>query len=417
MDFKTVAEKVLVARDSQYKVSESARHKFLQELARNLDEERSGIFKANRKDLKKLDPSDHLYDRLELNDKRVGSIIESVLYIDQLPYVVGKEVSHHVNSSGLDISKILVPFGVIGMIYEARPNVTVDVAALCIYSGNCCVLRGGSAADESNKFLVHNVIRPALISAGIDENSVCLLDSDRKYVGEMLSASDVIDLVIPRGGQDLIDMVREKASMPVIETGRGVCHIYAHSDCDLDMATNIVVNAKVSRPSVCNSLDTALISREVASDLLVILGAELAQFNVEIYADEESYELLHGNYPDHILFKASGSNFGEEYLRLAMSIKIVDGLDEAVSHISEFSSKHSEGIVCGDREIASEFLARVDAASVYHNASIRFSDGFEYGLGAEIGVSTQKLHARGPFGIEEIMTYKWICKGDGIVRG
>jgi glutamate-5-semialdehyde dehydrogenase len=415
MNFKDFAKPILEAKSKQFKISEEQRKLFLSTLAELLEKNCQEILAANKKDLAKMDPSSPLYDRLELTEKRIMDIKESVLYVNNLPYLVGKEFYSHRNSSGLEITKVRVPFGIIGIIYESRPNVTIDCAALCVYSGNCVILRGGSDAYESNKYIVE-LIQTALTKSDIPKDTVGLLPPDRELVAEMLKARDIVDLVIPRGGKDLIDRVRKEATMPAIETGAGVCHVYVHEDADVDMAAKIIVNAKVQRPSVCNALDTALIHEKPAPDLLALLSVELKKFAVKIYADEIAYKILKAIYPEELLFKASHEDYGREFLSLAMSVKIVDDLDEAITHISEYSSKHTEAIVCDDMKVAEEFLQRVDAASVLHNASTRFTDGFEFGLGAEIGNSTQKLHARGPMGIEEIMTYKWVSRGKGIVR-
>jgi glutamate-5-semialdehyde dehydrogenase len=414
-DFSKFINPVIAAKKDQFKFGEEHRHNFLESLAELLEKKSDEIIDANKLDLAKMDKESHLYDRLELTENRIHGMQESIQYINQLPYIIGQRFYSHTNSSGLDVSKVRVPFGVIGIIYESRPNVSIDCAALGVYSGNCVMLRGGSDAYESNKYLV-SLIKIALHKADMNEGTVDLLPTDRGLVYEMLKAKESIDLVIARGGRGLIDFVQDEALMPAIETGAGVCHTYVHNDASVDMATNIISNAKISRPSVCNALDTVLIHKEMAPDLLSLLGVEIHGFKVKIYADEQSYELLKAVYPEEFLFRADDSDFGHEYLSLGMSVKIVEDMNEAIEHVSKYSSMHSEVIIPNDEKLAAEFINRSDAGAVYHNASSRFTDGFEFGLGAEIGVSTQKLHARGPMGLEELMTYKWVCRGEGQTR-
>jgi len=315
-------------------------------------------------------------------------------------------------SQGVKICKQRVPIGVVGVIYESRPNVTIDIAALCVKAGNVVLLKGGEEAAHSNTAL-YRLIQRALRTAGLPVTSVQMLDSfDRKVVGELLTANQYVDLVVPRGSSRLINYVRETATVPTIETGAGVCHIYVDRTANLHKSVPVIVNAKVQRPAVCNALDTLLVHASAAKRLLPSLAPQLAAYDVEIYADPISRKILEPVYPKKLLHPAKKSDFGREFLSLAMSIKVVPSLDAALSHIRQYSSKHSESILTETKKNAERFLAEVDAAAVYHNASTRFTDGSVYGMGGEIGISTQKMHARGPMGLEEITTYKWVATGN-----
>jgi glutamate-5-semialdehyde dehydrogenase len=307
-----------------------------------------------------------------------------------------------------------VPLGVVGAIYEARPNVTADIASLCLRGGNAVVLKGGSDADQSNRAMVQ-VIGDVLEQHSLPREIITLLPAERRYMKTLLQAGQYVDVLIPRGSQALINFVRQEATVPVIETGAGVCHTYVHSSADLGMALQIVVNAKTQRPSVCNALDTVLVDEAVAEAFLTMLPAGFAPFGVEVFADLQAYSLLKsvGYQP---LRQAEPADFGREFLSQQCSIKLVKNLDEALQHIETHSSKHSEAIVCHDAAVAERFLQEVDAAAVYHNASTRFTDGGEFGLGAELGISTQKLHARGPFALEKLVCEKWIVRGTGQIR-
>ncbi|HEY0274006.1 MAG TPA: glutamate-5-semialdehyde dehydrogenase, partial [Chitinophaga sp.] len=334
--------------------------------------------------------------------------------ISQLPDPAHQLLSEKQLDNGLLVQKRTAPLGVVGVIYESRPNVTIDVAALCLRSGNVCLLRGGTDAFYTNTLLVA-ILREALQAQGIDPNAVQLLPAGRELVQEMLEASGYIDIIIPRGSQQLIDFVRTHAKVPVIETGAGVCHTYVEQTADLEQAAAIVTNAKVSRPSVCNALDTVLVDAAVAADFLPLLAPRLAAYNVEIFADATAYAILQtAAYP--LLQAASPEDFGREFLDLKCSVKVVNGLEEALAHIRRYSSKHSEAILSKDAATSERFLQEVDAAAVYVNASTRFTDGGVFGLGAEIGISTQKLHARGPFALEKLVTEKWFVYGNGQVR-
>lgn len=396
------------------RVSDDDRKRLLQRIAVGIKENSESIILENRKDLDRMPDSDPKKDRLLLNTARIDDLITSLIEIANLPDPTNQIQVDKTMPNGLHIQKKSVPLGVVGVIYESRPNVTVDVAALCIRSGNVCVLRGGTDAFCSNTVLV-SIIQDALKQMDLDTNIVQLLPTDRKYMPEFLSAKQYVDILIPRGSQQLIDYVREHADVPVIETGAGVCHTYVEQTADLQSAAEIVTNAKVTRPSVCNALDTVLVDKIVSEPFLGLLAPMLADFKVEIFADEPSFKILSDlNYP--YLVAASEDDFGREFLDFKCSIKTIENADEALDHIAKYSSKHSEAIVSKNAEICERFLNEVDAAAVYTNASTRFTDGAVFGLGAEIGISTQKLHARGPFALEKLVTEKWFVKGEGQVR-
>ena len=396
------------------RVSDDDRKRLLQVIAAGIKENSEKIIAENKKDLDKMPDTDPKKDRLLLNAVRIDDLVTSLLEIANLPDPTNQIQVDKTMPNGLHIQKKSVPLGVVGVIYESRPNVTVDVAALCLRSGNVCVLRGGTDAFYSNTILVL-IIQDALKQMNLDVNIVQLLPTDRKYMPEFLSAKQYVDILIPRGSQQLIDYVREHADVPVIETGAGVCHTYVEQTADLQSAAEIVTNAKVTRPSVCNALDTVLVDKTVSESFLKLLAPMLTAFNVEIFADEPSFKILQNiNYP--YLVAASEEDFGREFLDFKCSIKTVENSDEALDHIAKYSSKHSEAIVSKDAEICERFLNEVDAAAVYTNASTRFTDGGVFGLGAEIGISTQKLHARGPFALEKLVTEKWFVKGEGQVR-
>lgn len=372
------------------------------------------ILQANKIDLDRMDDEDPKKDRLLLNRARLRALSDSVRQIADLADPTDQLLLRKVLPNGLEIEKITVPLGVVGVIYESRPNVTIDVAALCIQSGNVCLLRGGSDALHTNEALV-SVIHAVLDTQGIPKDIVQLLPVARKYVSELLEATKYVDIIIPRGSQSLIDFVRANAKVPVIETGAGVCHTYVDKTADLDMAAKIVANAKISRPSVCNSLDTVLVDADVAATFLMKLAPYLEQVAVKVFADPIAYRILEDQKFSNLV-TAEEADFGREFLDLKCSIKTVEGLDEALEHIATYSSKHSECIVSSNELAIERFLNIVDAAAVYANASTRFTDGGEFGLGAEIGISTQKLHARGPFALEKLVTEKWIVRGNGQIR-
>ncbi|NMC38762.1 MAG: glutamate-5-semialdehyde dehydrogenase [Bacteroidales bacterium] len=372
------------------------------------------ILEANRLDLDLMDRSDPKYDRLLLSAERIKNIVSDMRNVANLPDPLGRVLSKVVRPNGLVIRRVSVPFGVIGIIYEARPNVTFDVFSLCFKSGNACILKGGSDAINSNTAIT-GLIRKVLSDSGIDENVVVLLPAGRKETTGLLNARQYVDLIIPRGGRELIDFVRENSTIPVIETGAGVCHTYFDEFGNREKGRMIVHNAKTRRVSVCNALDCLIIHEKRLGDLDYIVGLCAAQ-EVEIFADEKAYAALEGNYPSGLLKKADEDSFGTEFLSYKMAVKTVASFEDAVSHIDEFGSKHSEAIISENPERINRFCRLVDASSVYSNTSTAFTDGAEFGLGAEIGISTQKLHARGPMALNELTTYKWIIEGNGQIR-
>lgn len=372
------------------------------------------ILNENLKDLSRMDPADPKYDRLMLTADRIKGIAADIQNVVSLPSPLGRVLSETVRPNGLQITKITVPFGVIGIIYEARPNVTFDVFSLCLKSGNACVLKGGSDANDSNLAIVR-VIQDVLKKHDLDENTLSLLPVDREATAELLHAHGLVDLIIPRGSQSLIDFVRQNSSIPVIETGAGICHTYFHKDGDTSKGKAIVNNAKTRRPSVCNTLDCLIIDEKRLNDLPE-LAELLPQSNVVIYADLQSYKALEGKYPAELLEHATEESFGTEFLSYKMAVKTVSGIDAALDHIANYGSKHSESIISENAKALDLFRKAVDAAAVYCNASTAFTDGAQFGLGAEIGISTQKLHARGPMALEELTSYKWIVEGDGQIR-
>jgi len=395
-------------------IDDSRINKVLCDIADAILANTDNILAANAKDLALMSPDNPLYDRLKLTTERLEGIASDTRHVAALPSPLGRILKHYTLPNGLDMSRISVPFGVIGIIYEARPNVTFDVAALCLKSGNACVLKGGKDADNSNQAIV-KLIKVILQQNGINPNSVTLLPATHEATTEMLHANGYIDLVIPRGSSRLIQYVRENATVPVIETGAGICHCYFDEYGDLEKGKAIVNNAKTRRVSVCNALDCLIMNAERLPDLPA-LCAPLADSKVIIYADEPAYTLLEGNYPAPLLCHADTDSFGTEFLDYKMAIKTVNSFNEALAHIRHYSSRHSESIVTENAERAEQFIRQVDAACVYTNAPTSFTDGAQFGLGAEIGISTQKLHARGPMALEEITTYKWVIRGNGQVR-
>lgn len=385
--------------------------KTLAELVKNNAE---AIKLENKKDLDLMDPADSKYDRLLLNDVRIASLVNALNNVAVLTDPVGVELLNKTLPNGLLLSKIAVPLGVIGIIYESRPNVTLDVASLCLRSGNAAILKGGKEAHFSNTILV-GLIHKALTAHDLPESAVTLLPTNRTYTEQLLNAEGYVDVIIPRGSEGLINYVRANSKIPTIETGAGVCHTYVEKTADTTMGAAMIVNAKVTRPSVCNSLDCAIIDSEVLEETLLKAAPDLAKYQVELYADKAAFEILEkAQYP--FLKKVAEEDYAREWLDFKASIKTVNGLDEALAHIEKYSSRHSEAIATANADLAQRFLTEVDAAAVYHNASTRFTDGEEFGLGAEIGISTQKLHARGPFALEKLVTEKWVIKGTGQIR-
>jgi glutamate-5-semialdehyde dehydrogenase len=370
------------------------------------------LLSANAEDLARMDPQNPLYDRLKLSPERLEGIASDMRHVAALPSPLGRTLEDRTLPNGLRLRKVSVPFGVIGVIYEARPNVTFDVFSLCFKSGNASVLKGGSDADASNRAAVA-LIRRVLAERGLPEAAVTLLPPTHEAVGELLGAVGYVDLVIPRGGRRLIDYVRDNAKVPCIETGAGVVNTYFDAAGDLEIGRRIVLNAKTRRVSVCNALDCLIVHRDRLADLPALV-APLAEKNVRIYADEAAFAALSGRYP--LLESATPESFGTEYMDYKMAVRTVDSLDGALAHIARYGSGHSESIITADAAAAARFQAEVDAACVYVNAPTAFTDGAQFGLGAEIGISTQKLGARGPMGLCEITTYKWLIDGNGQVR-
>lgn len=385
----------------------------LLKVADGLEADTDMILQANAIDMGKMDPGDPKCDRLLLTPARISSIAADIRAVASLPSPK-RIIDKRIRPNGLEITRVAVPFGVIGQIYEARPNVTADAFSLCFKSGNACVLKGGHDAEASNEAIAATIHR-ALADTGIDPSVLTLLPSTREAGMELMTARGLVDVIIPRGSRQLIDAVRAHSTVPVIETGAGVCHTYIDKDADTEIASAIVNNAKTRRVSVCNALDCALIHIDRLSDLSEICKP-LSAHDVTIYADEKAFAALKGNYPDELLLHAAAEDFGREFLSYAMAIKTVDSLEQALAHIAAYGSGHSESIVTRDQKAADIFCRDVDAACVYVNAPTSFSDGAQFGLGGEIGISTQKLHARGPMGLEELMTYKWIIKGEGQIR-
>lgn len=372
------------------------------------------LLSANAADLARMSPDDPKYDRLQLSEERIRSIASDLRKVATLPSPAGRILQETLRPNGLTLQKVAVPFGVVAVIYEARPNVTFDVFSLCLKSGNACVLKGGSDAENSNRAIAQ-LIGDVLRKQGLNPHIITLLPSDRKATEYLLQARDYIDLLIPRGSAALIQYVRQEATVPVIETGAGVCHTYFDAAGDLDKGKVIVCNAKTRRVSVCNALDCLLVHRQRLSDLPALCAA-LGEKGVRIYSDPEALRSLRGHYPDALLTPATEESYGTEFLSYALAIRTVGSLDEALRHIRRYGLKHSECIVTEDSAAAGRFLREVDAACVYANASTAFTDGGQFGLGAEIGISTQKLHARGPMGLEELCTYKWLILGNGQIR-
>lgn len=388
-------------------------------IAAALESNASAVLNANAHDLAdslQKGLSQALLDRLLLNEKRLAALAADVRKVAELPDPVGEEFDGRVLPNGMRLSKRRTPIGVVGVVYEARPNVTMDVAALCLKTGNASILRGGSETFRSNAALAQ-LIRGALESCGLPADAVQYIDDpDRELVGQLLRLDRYVDMIIPRGGASLHKLCREQATIPVITGGMGICHIYVDKSADLVRAVDIVENAKVQRPSVCNALDTLLVHRAVASEFLPKVVARLKRSGVEIRAEREAMTILAAGGPQMGIKPAGPDDFDTEWMSLVLSVRVVSGLDEAIDHIAAHSTEHSDSILTNDWRNAQRFVNEVNSAAVYVNASTRFTDGGQFGLGAEVAVSTQKLHARGPMGLEELTTYKWIGVGDGHVR-
>ena len=414
MDLQKIFEKVKSASNELALIDDNKKNTVLCAVADAIIENKSRLLEANSRDLNMMDKSNPLYDRLQLTDKRLEGIASDMRHVSTLPSPLGRILVDRTLENGLHLQRTSVPFGVIGMIYEARPNVSFDVFSLCFKSGNACVLKGGKDADESNQAivdLIHNVLQ----SFGINPSIVELLPATHEATNAMLNAVGYIDLVIPRGGRKLIDLVRDTAKVPVIETGAGVVNTYFDEFGDMQIGRRVINNAKTRRVSVCNALDCLIIHSARLKDLSE-LCAMLSISNVELYADDSAYEALIANYPDELLHHATADSYGTEYMSYKMAIKTVPSIDKALEHIRAYGSGHSECIITEDQKRAERFQREVDAACVYVNVPTSFTDGGQFGLGAEIGISTQKLGARGPMGLEEITTYKWLITGHGQIR-
>lgn len=414
METLEVFKKVKAATRTLNLIEKETIDKVLLALADETEAQCDAILKENQKDLDKMDKANPMYDRLMLTKERISGIASDIRNVAKLPSPLGRTLAQRTLANGLQISKITVPFGVIGIVYEARPNVTFDVFSLCFKSGNACVLKGGTDAHCSNTAII-KVIHSVLDKFGICNDIVALLPAGREATGDLLNAVDYVDLIIPRGSSNLINFVRQNAKVPVIETGAGICHTYFDETGDLKKGADIIFNGKTRRVSVCNALDCVIINEKRLLDLPA-LCERLATKNVIIYADVKAYTVLDGKYPTALLKKATEESFGTEFQDYKLAIKTVANIEEALAHIEKFSSKHSEAIVSEDEASIAKFDKMVDAACVYTNAPTSWTDGAQFGLGAEIGISTQKMHARGPMALDEITTYKWIIKGNGQMR-
>jgi glutamate-5-semialdehyde dehydrogenase len=407
-----VFQKTFKASKGLHRFADEAIRDLLYSIADEVEADISSILKANAKDIKKMASTDPMVDRLQLNEQRLKGIANAIRNIAELPSPVGQLILKRKIRKGLELKKMTVPFGVVGVIYESRPNVTFDTAVLCLKSKNACLLKGSRHADQTNKKSVE-LIQKVMKKKNFPPDCVSLLPSDRKTLDKMFTATKYIDLIIPRGSQQLIETVRKNSLVPVIETGAGVCHVYVHKEADIKKALQIVENAKTSRPSVCNAMDTLLVDKAIAPEFFPLLKESFLRHKVEIYADAKSFSLLK-SYP--YLIKASEDDFGKEFLSLKCSVKLVNDFEQAMDHIQQYSTKHSEAIVSENKAVCEQFMNEVDAAVVYANASTRFTDGEEFGLGAEIGISTQKPHARGPFALEKLVCEKWFVTGEGHIR-
>ena len=414
MDYINVIKDAASAVESLIGIDDQKINEILHETADTLLQSKEAILEANCKDLIRMDESNPKYDRLKLTTERLEGIAADMKQVASLPSPLGKILYESIRPNGMVIQKISVPFGVIGIIYEARPNVTFDVFSLCLKSGNVCLLKGGSDAIYSNRALV-SIIQDVLKRHAVNLSVCTLLPSEQEATAALLQAVGLVDLVIPRGSSSLIDYVRKHACIPVIETGAGICHTYFDKLGDKEKGRQIIHNAKTRRVSVCNALDGLVIHRDRLSDLPYLCN-RLSDHQVIIYADELSYSALEEHYPPSLLQHSASDSYGTEFLDYKMSIKTVDSIDEAMKHITCYSSKHSECIVSESEEVIQTFLQRIDAACVYANVSTAFTDGAQFGMGAEIGISTQKMHARGPMALQELTTYKYLIKGNGQIR-
>ncbi len=414
MDLTTVFEKSRKASRELALVDGNTINRVLERLADEAVRRSAEILAANAKDLARMDPANPMYDRLMLTQERMEAIAADIRNVAGLASPVGELLSETVRPNGMKIRKVRVPFGVIGVIYEARPNVSFDVFSLCFKSSNACLLKGGSDARESNETIVA-IIREVVAEEGLNPDVVTLLPADREATEIMLGAVRAVDVIIPRGSSSLINYVRDNSRVPVIETGAGICHTYFDKDGDVRKGAAVVFNAKTRRVSVCNALDTLVVHSACLADMPE-LCQPLAEKDVVIYADERAYQALEKAYPARLLQRAAEDSFGTEFMDYKMSVKTVDSFDQAVEHIMKYSSQHSEAIITENPAVVEAFARQIDAACVYTNVSTAFTDGAQFGFGAEIGISTQKLHARGPMALPELTTYKYIITGNGQIR-
>ena len=413
-DYQQYFEDALAASRQISGISSAIISAVLNDVAKAAIEQTDHLLAENKKDLDRMDPLDPKYDRLKLTEARIRDIANEMVNVAGLPNPLGHVISEKTMPNGLQIFRISVPLGVVGVIYEARPNVTFDVFALCFKTGNVSVLKGGSDAEYSNKAII-SLIHAVLSKHGLNPNITVLLPAEREATEALFNAVGYIDVLIPRGSQQLIDRVRQQARVPVIETGAGIVHTYFDETGDLEKGAAIVFNAKTRRVSVCNALDCLIVHQNRLGELAQLVEP-LAAKNVELFADEAAFSALANKYPDSLLHHASPEHFGTEFLSYKMAIKTVGSFTSALDYIALNGSKHSEAIITEDAAHAAVFLNKVDAAAVYVNASTAFTDGAQFGMGAEIGISTQKLHARGPMGLQELTSYKWLVKGDGQIR-
>ena len=419
IDMRAIGEAARSAAGELGRCTAVQRDKSLRVLASSLVESSDRILSANKADLAAAladGIDEHVAERMELNEAQIADMSQAVLNIADIDDPVGEVIEESTAYNGMNLKRVRVPLGVIGVIYESRPNITIDIAALCLKAGNAVILRGGKEAIRTNSALAA-MVREAVVVAGLPKDAVQFVEStDRALVGEMLEMDDCIDLLVPRGSAELVHMVAERAKMPAVTGGIGVCHAYVDSSADLTKAVDVVFNAKAQRHTVCNALDTLLVHESVAKDVLDELSGRFSEAGVEIRADNRAWSLLGPKRKTVKVLRANDDDYGTEFLALILSVRVVRSLDDALEHIQRYGSGHSEAVIADDPQVVERFLNEVDASAVFANASTRFNDGGEFGLGAEVAISTNKLHARGPMGIREIMSYKWVVTGDGHVR-
>jgi len=418
-DLKVMGRSAQVASRKLAILTTEQKNEALLAIANELEQRAELVLKENAMDVhaaREKGTGEALLDRLSLTPKRIGGLVSDIRRVAELPDPVGADMESRLLTNGMRVTKRRIPFGVVGVIYEARPNVTIDIATLCLKTGNASILRGGSETLRSNKALV-DVIQAALTSVGLPAAAVQYIDNpDRALVSELLRMDEYVDILIPRGGARLHRLCKEQSTIPVITGGIGICHVYVDEECDVEKAVNIIENAKVHRPSVCNALDTVLVHHRVAEAVIPKVAQRLATYPVQLKAVPEAMEILSQHGQDAHAELAGPEDFSQEWMSLILGIKIVQSIDEAIEHIHEHSMDHSDSIVTTDWAKANQFINEVNSSAVFVNASTRFNDGGQFGLGAEVAVSTQKLHARGPMGLEELTTYKWIGFGDGHIR-